>query len=57
MAAPTVEKLNGLTKEQLSKVVEHFNFEVGVIKNIKLKVFHDLVKDKLVEGMTVFNCI
>lgn len=32
LTAPTVEGLNGLTKEQLCKVAEHFNFEVAVKK-------------------------
>lgn len=51
MAAPTEEGLNGLTKEQLYKVVEHFDFEVAVTKNTKLKAFRNLVKEKLVERM------
>ncbi|KAL0150446.1 hypothetical protein M9458_054263 [Cirrhinus mrigala] len=51
LAAPTVEGLNELTKEQLCKVVEHFNFEVAVTKSTKLKALRDLVKEKLVERM------
>ncbi len=39
-----------LTKEQLCKVVDsHFNFEVAVTKNTKLKTFRDLV-------VTPMNC-
>ncbi len=51
LAAPTVEGLNGLTKEQLCKVAEHFDFEVVVNKNTKLKILRDMVKEKLVERM------
>lgn len=51
LAAPTVEKLDGLSKDQLCKVVEHFNFEISVTKGIKVKQFRDLVKEKLVERM------
>lgn len=51
MAAPTEEGLNGLTKEQLYKVVEHLGFEEVVTKNTKLKTFMDLVKEKIVERM------
>ncbi len=51
LAAPTVEGLHGLTKEQLCKVAEHFDFEVVVNKNTKLKILRDMVKEKLVERM------
>ncbi len=51
LTAPTVEGLNGLTKEQLCKVAEHFDFEVVVNKNTKLKILRDMVKEKLVERM------
>lgn len=37
LAAPTVEKLDCLSKDQLEKVVEHFNFEVVVTKGTRVK--------------------
>lgn len=51
LTAPTNEKLGGLSKEQLFKVAEHFDFELAVTKSCKKKLIRDAVEEKLKERL------
>lgn len=47
--APTMGKLGCLSKEQLFKVAEHFDFELALTKSTKVKPLREAVEEKLRE--------
>lgn len=53
LAAPTEEKLEGLTKNQLCNASEHFGIELALPKSAKLRQLCKAVKEKIVERMVL----